>query len=197
MGSRTHSFNIQRVPSTSQAVFRKRAQAGAHSAFAQSSQTTCFLHEFPTNLLSQLEQFYQEVLSVINNSTDLQLFPIKETFCERIYAIDYPGPTIKLPFHYDCNDASDWKCQILLEKSVGAPALWVTDAAGHKTPLREDVHNICLFHPHSCFHGIPEGSGRRRVLLMTFTKLQNDHRPIVCHADLTSKPVKFISVPAQ
>lgn len=170
-------------------MFRKRAEAGKKDAFSQSSQTSVFLHDLPKDLLPPLEQLYRQVLDTINTKTSLVLFPIKENFCERIYAIDYAGPKIELPFHYDCNDASDWKCQILLEKSEGAPSLWVTDAAGKKTPLPEDIRNVCLFHPHSCFHGIPRGKGKghRRVLLMTFTQLQNDHRPIVCHADLNSK----------
>ena len=117
--------------------------------------------------------------------------PVQQSFAERVYLIDYPGPEISLQYHYDCNDEHDFKCQILLEKSEGAPSLsYVRRSSGsHDTeePFEEDRRNLCIFHPHSTYHGIRKGHGRRRVLMLTFTTLKHDRRPIVCHADLISR----------
>lgn len=187
------------------AMFRERAASGERNAFAQSGQSIAYQHDFPQPALPALERLYMDLLEQINAELPaLRLHPIKASFAERFYAIDYPGPTISLDFHYDCNDPSDYKAQILLEKTPDAPSLWV--GGGHREnlaaaaaasadqaqplpqrPFDEDVKNICVFHPHSTFHGIPQGTGTRRVLICTFTKLVDDHRPLVCHADLVSK----------
>jgi hypothetical protein len=169
------------------AMFCERERNGEKSPFSQPGQTICYVDDFPPELLPALERLYEDVLRIVNEATGLRLNPIKKSFAERFYAIDYPGPSIELPFHYDCNDANDYKCQILLSKSDGAPSLWVgKDARGEKRPFDEDVRNVCLFHPHSTYHGIPQGEGSRRVFLCTYTKLMFDHRPLVCHADLIS-----------
>ena len=54
-----------------------------------------------------------------------------------MYAIDYPGPNIQLPFHYDCNDTSDYKAQVLLEKTPGAPSLWVGGSPNDMKEVKE------------------------------------------------------------
>lgn len=178
------------------AVFQDRATSGEVNAFAQSGQSILYQHDFPTELQPALESLYSELLEKINAELPaLRLHPIKASFAERYYAIDYPGPTIELPFHYDCNDASDYKAQILIDKSPGAPALSVSNspveieslADSDVRPFDENKSNICVFHPHSTYHGLQKGSGHRRVLICTFTQLAGDHRPLVCHADLISK----------
>jgi len=155
--------------------------------FSQPGQSISYVHDFPPELLAELDQLYTLVLRVVNEALpSLLLHPIKQSFAERIYAIDYPGPDMKLPFHYDCNDASDFKCQLLVDKTDAAPSLsCFVDGAERR--FSEASHNIGVFHPHSTFHGLRKGSGARRVLLFTYTQLVEDHRPIVCHADLVSR----------
>lgn len=180
-----------RVAAEIGAMFKARDEAGERNAFAQSGQSIAYQHDFPNELQPALERLYTQLLQKINMELPaLQLHPIKATFAERFYAVDYPGPTIELPFHYDCNDSNDYKAQILLEKSPGAPSLSVAacrETVLDQRPMDEKDTNICLFHPHSTYHGIPKGIGRRRVLICTFTRLVDDHRPLVCHADLISK----------
>lgn len=177
-------------------MFCAQASIGERNAFAQNGQSIAYQHDFPEELLPTLERLYTELLEQINAELPtLQLHPIKASFAERFYAIDYPGPIIELPFHYDCNDPHDYKAQILIDKTPGAPSLWVggghCEVAGQvkqpQKPFDEDAKNICVFHPHSTYHGVPQGAGHRRVLVCTFTQLVDDHRPLVCHADLISK----------
>eukprot|EP00747_Dinoflagellata_sp_TGD_P052790 gnl/TRDRNA2_/TRDRNA2_148095_c0_seq1.p1 gnl/TRDRNA2_/TRDRNA2_148095_c0~~gnl/TRDRNA2_/TRDRNA2_148095_c0_seq1.p1 ORF type:complete len:326 (-),score=34.37 gnl/TRDRNA2_/TRDRNA2_148095_c0_seq1:355-1233(-) len=164
----------------------------AKSPFCQPGQVIIHSDGFDADTLAQLEQLYSKVLGVINFiEPTLQLHPIKSTFSERIYVIDYPGPIVSLPFHYDCNDESDFKAQVLLGKSEGAPDLsYIVNpgtAASSERQFDEGEQNICVFQPHTTFHGIKQGNGNRRVLMFTYTKIPQDRRPIVCHADLISK----------
>ena len=161
-----------------------------HPFNTNQGQSICYTQHWPEALKVELEALYAHVLDEINAALPLlKLQPIKESFSERMYAISYPGPEMSLPFHYDCNDGNDYKCQILLGKSDGAPSLsfhGMGSSKGSVLPFDEHVNNICVFHPNTTYHGIRAGLGDRHVLLFTFTQLVGDRRPIVCHADLIS-----------
>jgi len=179
-------------------VKRHFADSNSLHPFSQKGQTISYVHDFNPELLRELEKIYSQVLQTVNErDPTLRLHPIKKTFAERIYVINYPGPEVQLAFHYDCNDEHDFKCQVVLEKSEGAPSLsCIAEATTKRTReeggqeevvFEEDPKNICLFHPHSTYHGIRRGTGSRMVLMFTYTRLVDDHRPIVCHADLISR----------
>jgi len=179
--------------------FEARMKSGKRNVFSQKSQTILYTHEFPDELKPELENLYQSLLEIVSKETGQKLYPTKANFAERVYAIDYMGPSIKLPFHYDSNGPEDVKCQILLNKSANAPSLWA--APGGKTcasvaPLPEELNVVNVFHPYSTYHGIPGGEGTRQVLLCTFTRIPNDRRPIVSHADLAASNIRACGGPS-